>query len=140
MSSRTKPQEPSTETRLLQELRALRDEIPGVHNSLVVTSDGLLIAHDCLDADGTEQIGALSSTMLALARHAVDLSARGDLLDAAVRGSEGYFVVYALGDTAVLAVTGDAELNLALLHIKTRPVVRRLTAMTHDFARFYGSD
>jgi predicted regulator of Ras-like GTPase activity (Roadblock/LC7/MglB family) len=123
----------------LEELRSLRTGIPGVNGSLIVTSDGLLVTHDCLDDDGTEQTGALSSTLLALARHAVDLTARGDLLDAAVRGREGYFVVYALGETAVLAVVGDADLNLAMLHIKTRPVVQRLSGLTEGFARFFGA-
>ena len=123
----------------LAELRTLRSGIPGVRGSLVVTSDGLLITHDCPDDDGTEQTGALSSTLLALARHAADLTARGALLDAAVRGADGYFVVYAVGDTAVLAVIGDADLNLAMLHIKTRPVVQRLGALTGRFARFYGA-
>lgn len=122
----------------LGELRALRAGVPGVRGSLVVTSDGLLVTHDCPDDEGTEQTGALSSTMLALARHAVDLTAGGSMLDAAVRGSDGSFVVYAVGETAVLAVIGDADLNLALLHLRTRPVVRRLAAMTDGFARFAG--
>jgi predicted regulator of Ras-like GTPase activity (Roadblock/LC7/MglB family) len=132
-------EEPPVGARVLAELRGLRTGIPGVHGSLVVTSDGLLITHDCLDDEGTEQTGALSSTLLALARHAVDLNACGSLIDAAVRGSDGYFVVYAIGEAAVLAVHGDADLNLAMLHIKTRPVVQRLTAMTQGFARFFGS-
>ena len=130
--------ETPVEASVLEELRTLRAGIPGVHGSLVVTVDGLLVTHDCLDDEGTEQTAALSSTLLALAKHAVDLTARGGMLDAAVRGTEGYFVVYAVGGTAVLAVTGDADLNLAMLHIKTRPVVRRLAALTEGFARFYG--
>lgn len=123
----------------LEELRALRTATPGVRGSLVVTSDGLLVTHDCLDDEGTEQTGALSSTMLALARHAVDLTACGSMLDAAVRGSDGWFVVYAVGGAAVLAVIGDADLNLALLHLRTRPAVQRLAEMTDGFARFHGS-
>jgi hypothetical protein len=119
-----------------EELRGLRSELKDVLACVVATSDGLLVADD---APGLEapQIAALTSTMMALARHAVEVTRRGELLDAMVRGSEGHLAVFAIGETAVLAVVADPEVTVAWLHLTTRPFVQRLTALADQFERFY---
>jgi predicted regulator of Ras-like GTPase activity (Roadblock/LC7/MglB family) len=125
----------SVESEVLAELDALRTAVAGVDGGLVATSDGLLVAHN-LPGDGAEQIAALVSTVVAVARHAVEITGRGDLREATIRGDAGLVVVHAVGETAVLAVVCRADLNVALLYLHARPAVRRLAALAADFAGF----
>lgn len=126
---------PSVDEQVLDQLTGLRREVPGVVSSLVATSDGLLVGQDS-DLEGA-QLAALTSTLAALSRHCVETTRGGELLDAVVRGTNGYLAVFAIGDTAVLAVVADPEVTPAWLHLRTRPVVERLAALAQHFDRFY---
>ncbi len=125
----------SVEDQVLAELSGLGSAVSGIEGCVVATSDGLLVAHVLPDQEQS-QVAALISTLSAVARQAVLLTGRGDLLEAAIRGTTGYVAVYAVGDSAVLAVLGRSDLNLALLQLRTRPVVGRLSALADGFARF----
>lgn len=125
----------SVEEQVLQELSTLSSAVSGVEGCMVATSDGLLVSHIMPGLEQT-QVAALVSTMTALARQAVLITGRGDLLEAAIRGTEGYLAVYAVGDGAVLAILGRPTLNIALLQLRTRPVVTRLEALAANFTRF----
>jgi uncharacterized protein len=125
----------SVEEQVLQELRALSSAVNGVEGCMVSTSDGLMVAHVMPELEQS-QVAALIATMTAMARQAVKLTGRGELLEAAIRGTNGYLAVYAVGDSAVLAVLGKPNLNIALLQLRTRPVVTRLEALASGFSRF----
>lgn len=125
------------EDEVLKELNALRSSVSGVEGCVVATSDGLLVAHVLPEQDQEQsQVAALIATMTAVARQAVLLTGRGELLEAAIRGTSGYLAVYAVGDSAVLAVLGRPNVNIALLQLRTRPVVTRLNALAAGFTRF----
>ncbi len=119
-----------------KELVALRASISGVEGCVVATSDGLLVAHVLPEDQEQSQAAALISTLTAVARQAVQITGRGELLEASIRGTSGYLAVYAVGDSAVLAVLGRPTLNIALLQLRTRPVVARLDVLAADFTRF----
>ena len=125
----------SVEEQVLQELRTLSSAVNGIEGCMVTTSDGLLVSHILPELEQS-QVAALVATMTALARQAVMLTGRGDLLEAAIRGTSGYLAVYAVGENAVLAVLGRTNLNIALLQLRTRPVVTRLEALASGFTRF----
>lgn len=127
--------QPSVEDQVLAELTGLSSSVSGVEGCVVATSDGLLVAH-VLPEREQSQVAALISTLMAVAKQAVLLSGRGALLEAAIRGTSGYLAVYAVGDNAVLAVVGRPDLNIALLQLRTRPVVMRLNELSDGFARF----
>jgi len=116
-------------------LHGLRTDVKGVLGCLVATSDGLLVG---ADAPGlaAPQLAALTSTMTALARHAVEVTRRGDLMDATVRGSDGHLAVFSIGESAVLAVVAHPDVAAAWLNVKTRPVVARLLTLADRFQRF----
>ena len=107
----------------------------GVDGAIVATSDGLLVAHVLADAEQS-QTAALISAVVGLAKHAVELTGRGELREAAIRGTSGHVLVFAVGDTAVLAVMTGLEVNLALVQLRTRPVVRRLADLAPRFVHF----
>lgn len=125
----------TVESQVLEELIGLRTSVSGIDGCLVATSDGLLVAHTLPEPEPS-QLAALVSTLAGLARHAVQLTGRGDLFDAAVRGSSGYLVVYAVGEGAVLGVLGRADVNVALLQLRTKPVVHRLARLAAGFTHF----
>jgi predicted regulator of Ras-like GTPase activity (Roadblock/LC7/MglB family) len=116
-------------------LCGLREEVPGVLACLIASSDGLLVAEQTQDLEPT-RIAALTSTLAALASQAVQATRSGDLLDGVIRGSQGTLAVYALGETAVLAVIADRDVSVAWLHVKTRPVISRLLELSDRFDRF----
>jgi uncharacterized protein len=120
------------------ELRALRAAITGIDGSLVATSDGLLIAHDIPELEPT-RLAALVSTTLGLARQSVKETGRGEFREALVRGTAGYLMVYAAGSNAVVAIIGDAEMNVAMMQYQARETIERITAHSADFGHWSGA-
>lgn len=116
---------PTVEHQVLTELRRLRNEIAGVDGSVVATSDGLLVAHDLPELEPA-RVAAVIATTLGLASQAVQVTGRGQLSEAIVRGSAGNLAVFAIGHGAVLAVLGRRDLNIGMLHYQTRAVVERI--------------
>jgi predicted regulator of Ras-like GTPase activity (Roadblock/LC7/MglB family) len=134
------PSEPETaavaaEQQVLAELRKLRSEINGVDGSVVATSDGLLVAEDLPGLEPTK-VSAVIATAIGLARQAVQLTGRGQLTEAIVRGSAGNLAVFAIGHGAVLAVLGRKDLNIGMLHFQTRAAVGRIEEAAPEFRRF----
>jgi predicted regulator of Ras-like GTPase activity (Roadblock/LC7/MglB family) len=117
------------------QLDVLRRQVRAIRGSLVATSDGLLVAADLPDGEA-EQVAALTSTLVGLAGYAIEVTRTGVLIEAVARGTGGYVAAYALGDAAALAVVGEADLNVAMLHHKTKPVVEHLTTLSGRFVGF----
>jgi predicted regulator of Ras-like GTPase activity (Roadblock/LC7/MglB family) len=116
-------------------LRGLRNNVIGIVGSLVATRDGLLVAHDLGRLEPT-RLAALACTVLGLSQSTTQVTEAGQLRETVIRGYGGYFVVYAAGGTATLAVMGDTQLNLGMLHLQSRPVLELVAAMSVDFPRF----
>lgn len=123
----------------LAELRSLRDSVVGIHGSLVATSDGLLVTHDIPDMEPT-RIAAIVAATLGLASQATQSTGRGGFRETVARGSTGYLVVYAAGRNAVVAVLGDNELNVGMLHYEMRDMIRRIAGYSAGFARWAGPE
>jgi len=120
------------------ELRALRATIAGIDGSLVATSDGLLVTHDIPELEPA-RLAALVSTTLGLARQSVRETGRGEFREALVRGTSGYLMVYAAGSSAVVAIMGDAEMNVGIMQYQARETIERITELAADFGRWSGA-
>ncbi|WP_106399780.1 roadblock/LC7 domain-containing protein [Actinocorallia populi] len=116
---------PSPEQLIHAELRELREQVMGVHGSMVATSDGFMVANDIPDLEPT-RIAALVATTLGLARQATQVTGRGRFSESLTRGSDGYLAVFAAGDRAVVAVLGSNELNVGMLHYQIRDLTKRI--------------
>jgi predicted regulator of Ras-like GTPase activity (Roadblock/LC7/MglB family) len=126
--------DPAATGPISDELRLIRQNVPGVRGSITATSDGLLVAHDMHGVEPTE-IAALVAATHAVAVRA-SLSAQcGQLKEVITRGSDGYLAVYAAGDAAIVAVLGTTELNVAMLHLQARKVIERIAAHSAALAR-----
>ncbi len=115
----------SPEQLIRAELRLLRDQVKGVHGSMVATSDGFMVAEDIPDLEPT-RIAALVATTLGLARQATEATGRGRFRETLTRGSDGYLAVFAIGERAVVAVLGTDDLNVGMLHYQIRDLNKRI--------------
>ena len=105
---------PSSSTALVRELHALRERIVGVTDSVIATADGLLVASDSGSAD-QESLAALCAAGMALGTRTAAHLGLGALRESVVRAAGGHVVFAAIGEHALLAVVGDAGLDLATL-------------------------
>jgi len=115
----------SAEQLIRAELRLLRDQVKGVHGSMVATSDGFMVAEDIPDLEPT-RIAAIIATTLGLARQATEATGRGRFRETLTRGSDGYLAVFAIGERAVVAVLGGDDMNVGMLHYQIRDLNKRI--------------
>jgi predicted regulator of Ras-like GTPase activity (Roadblock/LC7/MglB family) len=79
--------------------------VQGVTHALLLSADGFpLIASDAVDEEEGEQLAAISSGLLSLARNAAALFDRGTCEQIIVRLTRGYFLFTAIGEGAGLGV------------------------------------
>src|ERR1700683_4114762 len=110
---------------LLAEMETLRDRVPGITDTALATRDGLLMKADTADVD-PDNIAAMASAMLSVARTRAGETRRGTLQEATTRGSGGYIATYAVGASALLVVVGDTGLDLTQLYRESRATVENL--------------
>jgi predicted regulator of Ras-like GTPase activity (Roadblock/LC7/MglB family) len=110
---------------LLAEMEALRDRVSGITDTALATRDGLLMKADTADVD-PDNIAAMASAMLSVARTMAAEARRGTLQEATTRGSGGYIATYAVGNTALLVVVGDPGLDMTLLYRESRATIENL--------------
>ncbi|MEV5413684.1 roadblock/LC7 domain-containing protein [Thermopolyspora sp. NPDC052614] len=112
---------------LADEIRRLRDRVVGVTDVAVATTDGILITADA-DADlvNPDTLAALSAATLGLARRAGDVLGRGGLQQTVAQFNHGYVVVQAVGELALMAVLGDAGMDVRHLHRESQAVTERI--------------
>lgn len=79
--------------------------VHGVTHALILSSDGFpLVASDTVGADESEQLAAISSGLLSLARNAAAVFDKGACEQIIVRLSRGYFLFMDIGEGAGLCV------------------------------------
>ena len=112
--------------RVLQE--QLYERIPGVHEAVIVTNDGLVSAaypgaaqgrDPASDAGTSHWVAALAAEIIAQSRRALGQLAQGAFNRILIDGELGSMIVVPAGDHAALAVMVDtrAKLGLAMFQI-----------------------
>jgi predicted regulator of Ras-like GTPase activity (Roadblock/LC7/MglB family) len=104
-------------TDLLKDLDATT---PDIEASAVVSVDGLMIASALPKDVEEDRVAAMSAAMLSLGERTASELARGDLSEVYVKGENGYVVLMASGENAVLTALArkDAKLGLVFLDMK----------------------
>jgi hypothetical protein len=101
-------------------LKDLEATTPDIEASAIVSVDGLMIA-SALPRDVEEdRVAAMSAAMLSLGERTATELTRGNLSEVYVKGENGYVVLMASGENAVLTVLArkDAKLGLVFLDMK----------------------
>ncbi|MBU7016176.1 MAG: roadblock/LC7 domain-containing protein [Theionarchaea archaeon] len=104
-------------TDLLKDLEATT---PDIEASAVVSVDGLMIASALPQDVEEDRVAAMSAAMLSLGERTAKELARGDLSEVYVKGENGYVLLMAAGENAVLTALAreGAKLGLVFLDMK----------------------
>ena len=106
------PAQPPDLDRLIADLTA---SVPEVLRALVVSADGIPLvgASSMADADQADQLAAITSGLISLARAGARIADSGDVIQALITMEQGTLVVMAIGAAASLVVlTTAADLDL----------------------------
>ncbi len=99
---------------------------PEIIASALVSVDGLMIASALPNNVEDDRVSAMTAAMLSLGeRIAVELN-RGSLSELYIRGKEGYVLVTAVGEEAVLTVMTREEAKLGLIFLEMRRAAESL--------------
>ncbi len=101
--------------RMVNRLRDFRSSSPDVEASAVVSADGLIVASDLPSGVEEDRVSAMSAAMLSLGDRIATELRRGVLDQVYIHGENGYVVLMAAGEEAVLTVLARKEAKLGLI-------------------------
>ena len=101
-------------------LKNLEATTPDIEASAVVSVDGLMIASALPQDVEEDRVAAMSAAMLSLGERTAKELARGNLSQVYVKGQNGYVLLMAAGENAVLTTLAreGAKLGLVFLDMK----------------------
>lgn len=112
-----------------QRLRDLQVSSPSVEAAAVVSVDGLSMASS-LPADVEEdRVAAMSAAMLSLGERIATELGRGTLDQVYIKGEDGYVVLRAVGEEAVLTVLANKDARLGLVFLDMGRAVEDLVRL-----------
>lgn len=110
----------SRSRQLVARLQELQVSSPDIQASAIVSVDGLIIASALPKNVEEDRVSAMSAAMLSLGERIAMELGRGDLDQVYIKGGEGYVILMAIEDLAVLTALAreDAKLGLIFLDMK----------------------
>ena len=115
--------------RLAGRLQELQINTPDVEASILVSVDGLTMASSLPGGSEEDRIAAMSAAMLSLGERIASELGRGLLDEVYVKGEQGYVVLRAVGEEAVLTVLARQQTKLGLLFLDMRRASADLVAI-----------
>lgn len=106
--------------RLVGRLQELQTSTTDVEAAAVVSVDGLTMASSLPAGVEEDRVSAMSAAMLSLGERIASELGRGMLSEVYVKGENGYVVLRAVGEEAVLTVLARQETKLGLLFLDMR--------------------
>jgi predicted regulator of Ras-like GTPase activity (Roadblock/LC7/MglB family) len=114
---------------MIERLRDLQVSSPSVEAAAIVSADGLSIASS-MPADVEEdRVAAMSAAMLSLGERIAGELGRGSLDQVYIRGEEGFVVLMAIGEEAVLTVLARKDAKLGLIFLDMGRAVNDLEVL-----------
>lgn len=114
---------------MVSRLRDMQSASADIVASAVVSVDGLIIA-SALPGDVEEdRVSAMSAAMLSLGERIAQELGRGSLDEVYIRGEEGYVVLTAIGQDAVLTALARQEAKLGLIFLEMRRAAEDLVKL-----------
>lgn len=114
---------------IIERLRDMRSSSPDIEASAVVSVDGLTIASDLPATTEEDRVSAMSAAMLSLGERIASELGRGGLDQVYVRGDNGYVLLNAVGEEAVLTVLARRDAKLGLVFLDTKRAAADLANM-----------
>ena len=114
---------------MVEELKSLQVSSPDIQASAVVSADGLIIASALPHNVEEDRVSAMSAAMLSLGeRISLELS-RGELDQVYIRGDNGYVMLMAVGEEAVLTIMAGMNAKLGLIFLDIKRTAEALTKL-----------
>ncbi len=114
---------------MVARLKDLQVSTPDIEASAVVSVDGLIIA-SALPTDVEEdRVSAMSAAMLSLGERIAGELGRGLLDQVYIRGANGYVILTAVGEEAVLTVLARKDAKLGLVFLDMRRAAEDLSRL-----------
>ena len=105
------------------------NSVPGVHHTLVVSADGLLMAmSDRLDRNSGDQMAAIVSGLSSLTRGAARELGGGEVRQSIVEMDHLFLFTTSISDGSVLAVAAEATCDVGLVGYEMALLVSRTEA------------
>jgi predicted regulator of Ras-like GTPase activity (Roadblock/LC7/MglB family) len=102
------------------------DRVPGVAHTVVVSSDGLLLAvSDGFPRDRADQLAAVASGLSSLTQGAARIFEGGSVTQTVVEMLRGFLFVMAISDGSVLAVLASSDCDMGLIGYEMALLVER---------------
>jgi predicted regulator of Ras-like GTPase activity (Roadblock/LC7/MglB family) len=111
---------------LIESLRNLQASSPDIEASAVVSVDGLTIASALPQGIEEDRVAAMSAAMLSLGERIASELGRGVLEQVYIKGENGYVMLMAVGEEAVLTVMARQQARLGLILLDMRRAVEAL--------------
>ncbi|MFN2149461.1 MAG: roadblock/LC7 domain-containing protein [Anaerolineales bacterium] len=103
---------------MVARLRELQANTPDVEASAIVSVDGLTIAASLPATVEEDRVSAMSAAMLSLGERIAGELGRGGLDQVYIHGNDGYVLLTAIGQDAVLTVLARKEAKLGLVFLE----------------------
>ena len=116
----------SRKQKIIERLRQLHNSLPDIEASAVVSVDGLAIAAALQEGVEEDRVAAMSAAMLSLGERIAQELGKGSLEQVYVKGSNGYIILMAIGQDAVLACMAAEQGKLGLIFLEMRRAVEDL--------------
>lgn len=114
---------------LVARLRELQMNAPGIEAAAVVSVDGLTIGSSLPAGVEEDRVSAMSAAMLSLGERIASELGRGTLDEVYLKGRNGYVVLRAVGDEAVLTVLAGDQAKIGLLFLDMRRAAEDLAGI-----------
>ncbi|HFC10072.1 MAG TPA: hypothetical protein ENJ54_09540 [Chloroflexi bacterium] len=105
---------------LVERLRNLQASSPDIEASAIVSVDGLTIASALPQGIEEDRVSAMSAAMLSLGERIASELGRGALEQVYIKGNQGYVVLMAVGEEAVLTALAREGAKLGLIFLDMR--------------------
>jgi predicted regulator of Ras-like GTPase activity (Roadblock/LC7/MglB family) len=106
--------------KIVERLRSLQVASPEIEASAVVSVDGLIMASVLPEAVEEDRVSAMSAAMLSLGERISDELGRGLLDQVYIRGNQGYVILTAIVEEAVLTALAREGAKLGLIFLEIR--------------------
>jgi predicted regulator of Ras-like GTPase activity (Roadblock/LC7/MglB family) len=114
---------------MVARLKDLQVSTPDIEASAVVSVDGLIIASALPPDVEEDRVSAMSAAMLSLGERIAGELGRGVLDQVYIRGANGYVILTAVGEDAVLTVLARQDAKLGLVFLDMRRAAEDLTRL-----------
>jgi hypothetical protein len=105
---------------MVERLRAMQASASDIEASAVVSVDGLIMASALQQGAEEDRVSAMSAAMLSLGERIATELGRGGLEQVYIKGDNGFIVLIAIGEDAVLTALARQDGKLGLVFLEMR--------------------